>query len=368
MAEPFVPIHSEDLPLRDLKNEEFLVLALEAAHQSGWRITYISDIGFIAFWGEEGTGWEAELRVRITQNWAVLSVAATGTLRFEQRRIRDLLLRFRERFGELKPRYDELQLDLQYLALSPYIVRGAGDVLRQPIPGPKGRGLASFFLPVKGYFVTPLLANLNIILFFLMVATGVDVLEPASRSLLTWGANYKPLTLGGQWWRLLTACFLHIGVVHLLLNMYALLSIGFLLEPYLGRRRFLSAYILTGLVASLTSLWWHNASISAGASGAIFGMYGVFLAMLSTDLIDRSARRPLLISIVLFVAYNLLGGLKQGVDNAAHLGGLISGLLIGYAFLPGLRHPDSRALKFVTLLLVNTIVLLAIALACWWMS
>jgi rhomboid protease GluP len=195
-----------------------------------------------------------------------------------------------------------------------------------------------------------------------MVAAGADILQPTSAMLLEWGANYKPFTLGGQWWRLLTACFLHIGVVHLLLNMYALFSIGFLLEPYLGRRRFLAAYVLTGLVASLTSLWWHKGSVSAGASGAIFGMYGVFLALLTTDLIDSSARRPLLISIILFTGYNLLGGLKEGIDNAAHVGGLISGAAIGYAFLPSLKHPDSQALKFGTLLLVNAVVLTALAI------
>lgn len=368
MAAIFTPKHTEDFPLRDLRNEEFLVVALEAAHQAGWRITYISDVGFIAFNGEEDAAWQAELRVRIIQNYAELDVAASGSMRFEQQHIKGLIRDFRQRFLSLKPRYNELQLDLQYLALSPYIFRGPEDVLRQPRVAKKSYGLLSFFLPVKGYFMTPLLANLNILLFFLMVATGVDILQPDGRSLLSWGANYKPLTLYGQSWRLLTACFLHIGVVHLLLNMYALLSIGFLLEPYLGRRRFLAAYLLTGLVASLTSLWWHDAGISAGASGAIFGMYGVFLAMLTTSLIDPSARKPLLVSIIIFVGYNLIGGLKDGIDNAAHLGGLLSGLAIGYAFLPGLKHPDSKALKFGTLLLVTTVVLLAVFMGYQWLA
>ncbi len=368
MAEPFTPKFTEDLPLRDLRNDEFLVLSLEAAHQTGWRITYISDRGFIAFTGDEAAGWQAEFRVRIVQNYAGLAVATTGNLRFEQQKIKDLINIFRERFLELKPRYNELQLDLQYQALSPYIFHGSDDVLRQPGGAEKSHGLLSFFLPVKGYFMTPLLANLNIVLFFLMVATGVNILEPDSNSLLAWGANFKALTLRGQWWRLITACFLHIGVVHLLLNMYALLSIGFLLEPYLGRRRFLAAFLLTGIVASLTSLWWHSGGISAGASGAIFGMYGVFLAMLTTNLIEKSSRKPLLVSIIIFVGYNLLGGLKDGIDNAAHLGGLISGLAIGYAFLPSLKHPDSIALKFGTLVLVTVVVLLVVFVGYWVMG
>jgi len=105
------------------------------------------------------------------------------------------------------------------------------------------------------------------------------------------------------------------------MNMYALLYISLLLEPHLGRTRFLTVYLLTGLTASLASLWWHNLTISAGASGAIFGMYGVFLSMHTTNLIEKSARKALLTSIAVFVGYNILNGLKpnSGIDNAACL-------------------------------------------------
>ncbi|MCH5686962.1 rhomboid family intramembrane serine protease [Niabella sp. W65] len=143
-----------------------------------------------------------------------------------------------------------------------------------------------------------------------MVANGVHFLNPEGETLVRWGANFKPATLDGQWWRLLTNCFIHIGILHLLLNMYALMYIGSLLEPYLGKARFLTSYLLTGIAASITSLWWHDLTISAGASGAIFGMYGLFLAMLTTDLIEKEARKPLLTSIGIFVGYNLLYGLK----------------------------------------------------------
>jgi rhomboid protease GluP len=177
-----------------------------------------------------------------------------------------------------------------------------------------------------------------------MVITGVDILQPSGESLVAWGANFRPVTLAGEWWRLITCCFLHIGILHLLLNMYALMYIGLLLEPYLGKLRFTAAYLLAGIAASLTSLWWHDLTISAGASGAIFGMYGVFLAMLTTNLIEKSARRELLTSIAVFVGYNLVYGLKGGIDNAAHIGGLVSGLVIGYAYLPGLKNPASPKL------------------------
>jgi rhomboid protease GluP len=130
-----------------------------------------------------------------------------------------------------------------------------------------------------------------------------------------------------------------------------------LLEPRLGTTRFVGAYILTGIAASITSLWWHDLTISAGASGAIFGMYGVFLAMLTTNLIEKSARKALLTSIGVFVLYNLVNGLKGGIDNAAHIGGLASGLIVGYAFYPSLKQPEAKRLQYSSLSLIAILIL-----------
>jgi len=164
--------------------------------------------------------------------------------------------------------------------------------------------------------------------------------------------------LEGEWWRLFANFFLHFGIIHLAFNMYALLYIGMLLEPRLGAQRLAAAYILTGLVASMTSLYWHPLTISAGASGAIFGLYGVFLALLSTSLIEQSARKALLTSIGIFVVYNLINGTKGGIDNAAHLGGLISGLLIGFAYYPSLLKSEIKSVKYNTIALVSFPILL----------
>lgn len=190
-----------------------------------------------------------------------------------------------------------------------------------------------------------------------MAVMGVNILLPDTESLLKWGANFRPSTLDGQWWRLITNCFLHIGIFHMLMNMYALLYIGLLLEPYLGKVRLTAAYLLTGLTASTTSLLWHPLTISAGASGAIFGLYGVFLAMLTTNLIEKTARKALLTSIVVFVGYNLLYGLKGGIDNAAHLGGLIGGLIIGYAFIPSIKEPEEDELKYKAIIYLSVLVI-----------
>ena len=219
-------------------------------------------------------------------------------------------------------------------------------------PPPKRETIFSVFDPAGKHLITAILVGLNILVFIAMAVSGVNLIEPGTESLLKWGANFRPLTLEGEWWRLLTCCFLHIGIFHLLINMYALLYIGVMLEPFLGRMRYLVAYLLTGILSSVASLAWNSYTVSAGASGAIFGVYGLFLALLTMPhLIPPDARKPLLKSMVFFVVLNLGIGVSGIVDNAGHIGGLVSGLLIGYAWYPALRKPWSRGLKFITILL-----------------
>ena len=182
-------------------------------------------------------------------------------------------------------------------------------------------------------YVTYAIIVINVLVFIAMGTSGVSFISPTGEDIVKWGGNFLPLTVSGDWWRLITCVFVHIGIIHLLFNMYALYAIGVYLERMLGKIRYATAYLCTGVFASLASLWWHKMPIaSAGASGAIFGMYGVFLALLSTSLIPKQVRKQLLQSIGIFVFYNLAYGLKSGVDNAAHIGGLLSGLVIGYIY------------------------------------
>jgi len=163
--------------------------------------------------------------------------------------------------------------------------------------------------------------------------------------LMKWGANYRPVTTQGEWWRLLTNTFLHGGLMHVLFNMYGLMFVGMLLEPRLGRNRFAIVYLLTGIIASIASIWWHAATVSVGASGAIFGMYGTFFALLTVNVFPKELKKSFLISTSIFIGYNLLFGLTGGIDNAAHIGGLLSGLLIGYVLYPSLRSEPEPVIE-----------------------
>lgn len=195
-----------------------------------------------------------------------------------------------------------------------------------------------------GLWVTYGLIAINVLVFIAMVASGVGIMDPTVEELINWGGNLRAMTANGEWWRLITSTFVHIGIIHLALNMYALLSLGMYLEPIMGRWKFLAAYMSTGLLASATSTWWHDNTVSAGASGAVFGIAGVWLALLTTNFIDKKMRGGLLQSMAIFVGYNLLYGLKGGVDNAAHIGGLVSGFLFGYLYL--MMQRNERQIRF----------------------
>jgi len=361
MAVGFTPKHIEDFPLNDLTQQQFLVLANETATKISWKVGYLSDNGLIAYTDNGMFSWNAEIKIKIENGVANIQSASTGSEMMDWGKNKQNIANFIANFDELKPTLTKEELDAKYQGLNEQLVSQEEDILKLP-PATTTEQIKDFFSifkPTQGFFITPILLDLNILIFILMAISGVNIMQPDNESLLNWGANFRPMTLEGEWWRLITNCFLHIGIFHLLMNMYALLYIGVLLEPHLGRTRFISAYLLTGITASIASLWWHDLTISAGASGAIFGMYGVFLSMLTTNLIEKTARKALLTSIAVFVCYNLINGLKGGIDNAAHIGGLVGGLVIGYALIPSLKKSDETKLKFGTIGLLSILILVS---------
>lgn len=200
-------------------------------------------------------------------------------------------------------------------------------------------------LPHKGFEITPVLMFLNVLVFIIMLISGVHIISPSTVDLVKWGATFRPLVLDGQPWRLLTSTFLHAGILHLAMNMYAFFYIGILLEKIIPRWKYLTAYLVCGVVASAASVAMHDNTVGVGASGAIFGMYGLFLALLTSKLIAPQDRKSLLSSIGIFILFNLLFGLKDGIDNAAHIGGLVCGFVLGYALLPELTNHLNQTLK-----------------------
>jgi rhomboid protease GluP len=208
------------------------------------------------------------------------------------------------------------------------------------------------------FLATTIIAALNIIVFILMVAGGANVISPDMQTLIDWGANYRLVTLDGQPWRLLTATFLHIGLIHLLMNLYGLLFIGYALEPYLGPIRFAAAYLMCGILASLTSLAMHDNTVSAGASGAIFGMFGLYLALLLSKTISTADSKRTVMNMLVLIGYNLIYGFKDGIDNAAHVGGLLTGFLIGLLCKSDLVKEEDYLRGYMNLCISGAVVII----------
>lgn len=192
-------------------------------------------------------------------------------------------------------------------------------------------------IPHKGFFVTPILVYINVGVFLLMTLLGLGFIYFRPQVLLDWGACYEPMVVGGQWWRLLTAIFLHGGVAHLCANMVWLVLVGIDLESKMPRMMYLLIYLLSGLSGSLRSVLWDGQVIGVGASGAIMGLFGAFIALLITKVYPKEFVKFLLINAGIFVGINLLMGLSEGIDNAAHIGGLLCGFVSGLVVAPFIK-------------------------------
>jgi|SRR5271165_3407916 len=193
--------------------------------------------------------------------------------------------------------------------------------------------------------VTHIIVGINVLVFVAMLATGSSLTNPTREQLLRWGANWGPLSLGTQPWRILTSNYVHVGIIHLGFNMWCLWNLGQLAERILGRLNFVLLYTICGLAGSLASLWWHPMVVGAGASGAIFGLAGASIAVfyLGHLPIAKTAISGTMRSLLTFVGYNLVFGLTPGIDNSAHIGGLVAGLAMGAALSKHiLVAPDVR--------------------------
>lgn len=185
--------------------------------------------------------------------------------------------------------------------------------------------------PMGEYKGTALLVWINIFAFLVMIVMGINIISPTGHELLVIGGSRKQEVLNGEYWRLLTSVFIHGGALHLLMNIMGLGLSGFVLEEKLGQYKLILSFLACGLLASLSSLYFNNNVVSVGASGAIFGLFGIILAFTVFKVFDSQVRGFIWMILILYVGVNLvLGTLIGGIDNAAHFGGLLSGFVIGY--------------------------------------
>ncbi len=196
---------------------------------------------------------------------------------------------------------------------------------------------------------TYLLVAINIAVYLLMILSGVSTTSPSTLQLVHWGANFGGAVLiYGEWWRLLTATFVHVGIIHLATNMWCLWNLGLLGEPLLGPIGLLLTYVLTGVMGNLLSIGVHPEVVGAGASGAVFGLAGVLILLLSSSLLPvaKAEVRRLRQSVIYFALLNFVIGAGTfffrtsiQIDNFAHLGGFLCGLALGVPLVPRIGAP-----------------------------
>ncbi len=220
-------------------------------------------------------------------------------------------------------------------------------------------GIWELVIPGKRFFFTPLILYANILMFVVMVVSGVNPFFLEIGELIKWGGNIKLLTVNGEFWRLVTALFIHAGIFHLFANIYAFLLVAILLEPLIGKFRFGLAYLVTGVAASITSVWLNPAVVSIGASGAILGLYGIYISLLTTNTVGKKTRLIVLPGMLIYALYIMGSGMINAqVDNAAHLGGFVSGIVFGYVLYFGIASPEDKSKNLVCVLMTLTGVIL----------
>lgn len=188
---------------------------------------------------------------------------------------------------------------------------------------------------------TPVLLAINIGVFVVMLLFGGSLADPSAQFLFESGASRGIDTANGQWWRLLTCTFIHIGVIHVAFNMYCLYALGPLAERFVGSVGFVILYLASGLVGSLASAIWSPMVVSAGASGSLFGNFGglVGIYVRAQRTIPTAVLQEHRSSLVGLLVINLIIGLTvPRIDMAGHIGGFVMGIVCGLS----LGHPITR--------------------------
>lgn len=329
------------IPLGDFPGDRYLIIARQAIENLGWNLSHISARGIIAYTPISLQSYSEEISIRIENNFAIVKSECVG--------IQMLFTDYGKNALNLQKFFDEFEYVEFHLKdaweeslakFHDFIATQDPDYFEKaPLTAKnKIKNVLYLLLPQKNYVVTPILILTNsgyyltytifIKLFFRYVITSKLGIEYIGYYV---GANSRELVLSGHYWRLITHQFVHVSFFHLLFNMYALAYIGLMIENKLGTRKFVSTYLISGICGGLLSVAYHESGYMAGASGAIMGLFGAFLALLLSKAFERNATKALLISTIAVLTIMLInGGLKQRVDNAAHIGGLVSGFIIGY--------------------------------------
>jgi len=207
---------------------------------------------------------------------------------------------------------------------------------------------------MRDYPAMAALVAINLSVFIAMIINGGSPMGFSPDVLIRWGANWGPATMSGDYWRLITAGFVHGSIIHIAFNMWCLWSLCQLAERLFGSLITMGIYLLTGVAGALLSIAWNHGRLEVGASGAIFGIAGAILSGIKFGNVSVGPmqRRQIFSSLIFFIIFNLTIGLGPGIDNMCHLGGLVSGLIFGVP-LATAQASGKKSFEWATLVLAG---------------
>lgn len=334
------------IPLGDYPADKYLIVARQAVENLGWSLSHISSNGLIVYTPLSLQSYSEEFSIKIEGNFAVVKSECIGIqmwfndygknalnlekffheLAYVEYHLKDVWEESLSKFHQFVDTQDP-----NYFEKAPLTVKN------------KMKNILYLFAPQKGYVATPVLIWMNVAYHIFLLFLGVIMLkylykdyslEAVDRFAAHIGVNSRALVLNGDYWRLFSYQFIHGGWSHLFFNMYALIYIGLMVEHKLKPQKFLFIYILSGAVGGLVSIVFHEEGFMVGASGAIMGLFGAFLALLLNQAFEKNATKALTLSTVLVVALMLFNGsISHRTDNSAHIGGFIAGFVLGYILI-----------------------------------
>jgi len=343
----YSPKTEKYIPLSDFPADKYLIIVRQAIENLGWKLSHVSETGIIAYTPLSFQSYSEEISIRIQANFAVVKSECVG-----------IQLLFND-YGKNEVNLDKLfhefeyvqyhlqeQWDEQVKIFREYVALQDDDYFeRAPLAAKnKIKNIFQLLLPRKGYTVAPILLLLNIFFFvgwvlLLFVVPIVvfylkhspEAIGKSIQSIQLLGSVNRKLVLEGEYWRLISYQFMHASLRHLFFNMYAFVYLGLMIENKIGWKNFLLIYIFSGICGGLNSIAFHENIYTVGASGAIMGLFGSMMALLINRFVEKSANKALLVSTVFVLTLMLINGsITPMVDNACHLGGLVTGFVITY--------------------------------------
>lgn len=297
------------------------------------------------------TGRRLSYKIRLVINWGGVDVRRTSLVHITLNDEEPKFLREKTDLNKSPDKKEPIEVVSSQRSLSnespPIDGQSPSTPLHTTLDEPKPLAGPRFVLNLAKPHVTYAMIAINFVVFLAMIAYGYLYYGtwqgPETMGVLVdFGAKVNDLIVEGQTWRLLTATFIHIGVMHLLFNLYALYAFGPMVEGYFGHYRYLAIYLIAGLLGSIASFAFSSA-VSAGASGAVFGLAGAIIVyfLRYRDNFGRRGR-AILQNMFMVIGLNLVFGLSMsGIDNWGHMGGLVGGMLGAWGLLPRYAKLDT---------------------------